>query len=177
MENIVYRSLEYIPLALLGIGLYDFFVIHIFALAWGHFNHANITVSGRVSGGVVGGLLGLIAFTGILDITFLQDVSSILKWGVALSFIPFGMYVMGPFMKKIFNSPEMHIWHHAYDMPEGREYVINFGLTLACWDWIFGTAHIPYEGRDIKLGFPGVEEFPESFVEQNMHGFGEGKGR
>ena len=30
MENIVYRTLEYIPLALLGIGLYDFFIIHIY---------------------------------------------------------------------------------------------------------------------------------------------------
>ncbi len=30
MENVVYRSLEYIPLALLGIGLHDFFLIHIF---------------------------------------------------------------------------------------------------------------------------------------------------
>ena len=38
------------------------------------------------------------------------------------------------------------------------------------WDYIFGTAYIPYEGRDIKLGFPGVESFPEDFVGQNMHG-------
>ena len=56
MENVVYRTLEYLPLALLGYGLYDFFVIHIFALAWGHFNHANISISGSWSGGVVGWL-------------------------------------------------------------------------------------------------------------------------
>jgi len=171
MENVVYRSLEYIPLALFGIGLYDFFVIHIFALAWGHFNHANITVSGKVSGGVIGGLLGLIFYTGILDVTILQETSALVKIGVALGFIPFGMFVLGPFMKKIFNSPEMHIWHHAYDLPKGREYGMNFGLTLSCWDWIFDTAHMPNEGRDIKLGFPGVEEFPENFLEQNVHGF------
>ncbi len=32
METIVYRTIEYIPLALLGLGLYDFFIIHIFTL-------------------------------------------------------------------------------------------------------------------------------------------------
>ena len=37
MENIVYRTLEYIPLALLVIGLYDFFVIHIFVELEQHF--------------------------------------------------------------------------------------------------------------------------------------------
>ncbi|MGB0525827.1 MAG: sterol desaturase family protein [Flammeovirgaceae bacterium] len=44
MENVVYRSLEYVPLALIGIGLNDFFIIHIFTLTAGHFNHANIHV-------------------------------------------------------------------------------------------------------------------------------------
>ncbi len=44
MENVVYRTLEYIPLALIGIGLRDFFIIHIFTLAIGHFNHSNIKV-------------------------------------------------------------------------------------------------------------------------------------
>jgi sterol desaturase/sphingolipid hydroxylase (fatty acid hydroxylase superfamily) len=41
METIVYKSLQYIPLAILGIGLYDFFIIHIISVIVGHFNHAN----------------------------------------------------------------------------------------------------------------------------------------
>ena len=45
MENIVYRTLEYIPLALIGIGLRDFFIIHIFTLAIGHFNHSNFQLN------------------------------------------------------------------------------------------------------------------------------------
>ena len=48
---------------------------------------------------------------------------------------------------------------------------VNFGLTLACWDYIFGTAYVPDEGRNNKLGFPGVEEFPDTFVGQSMNGF------
>lgn len=45
METVVYRSIEYIPLALIGIGLRDFFIIHIFTLAVGHFNHSNFRLN------------------------------------------------------------------------------------------------------------------------------------
>ena len=42
MENIIYRSLEYIPLAMIGINLYDFFIIHIFTFVLGQIGHANL---------------------------------------------------------------------------------------------------------------------------------------
>ena len=45
METIVYRTIEYLPLALIGIGLRDFFIIHIFTLAIGHFNHSNFRLN------------------------------------------------------------------------------------------------------------------------------------
>ncbi len=171
MENIVYRTLEYIPLALLGIGLYDFFIIHIFTLLVGHYNHSNITVSGKVTGGILGGLIGIVLATSAFDVHIFQLSTFWQELLVIAGGIMIGVFVLGPVMKKMFNHPEMHIWHHAYEMPESHPYGINFGLTLAIWDYIFGTAHIPYEGRDIKLGFPGVEEFPEGFVGQNLHGF------
>ena len=170
MENVVYRTLEYIPLALLGIGLYDFFIIHIFALSWGHYNHANITVSGKVTGGIVGALLGIIFANGLLDITLFAERSILVQWSVFWGFVVFGIFALGPMMKYVFNSPEMHIWHHAYELPDSHPYGINFGLTLAVWDYLFGTAYIPEDGRDIKLGFPGVEEFPNGFVGQNLNG-------
>ena len=121
MENVVYRSIEYLPLALIGIGLRDFFIIHIFTLAVGHFNHSNIKVN------------------------------------------------LGP-LKYIFNNPQMHIWHHAYDIPQNHRHGVNFGITLSVWDYLFKTDYIPHEGRDIKLGFPGVSQFPQTFIRQNLHG-------
>ena len=93
-----------------------------------------------------------------------------IKLGVVLVGILIGIFLFGPFMKKLFNSPEMHIWHHSYELPEGRRTGINFGLTLAIWDYIFGTAYIPHDGQEIKLGFPGVESFPEDFLGQNLNG-------
>ena len=123
METIVYRSLEYIPLAMIGFGIDDFFIVHVFTLAVGHFNHSNFRLP------------------------------------------------LGP-LKYVFNNPQMHIWHHVKDLPEGHPHGINYGLTLSLWDYLFGTACIPEDGRDIELGFPGVEEFPKTFLGQVTHGLG-----
>ena len=82
----------------------------------------------------------------------------------------------GP-LKYLFNNPVMHLWHHAYHLPEGHTHGINYGISLSLWDYIFRTASIPNpEDGEIKLGFPGIEEFPQSFGKQFLHGFG-GKAR
>ena len=117
------------------------------------------------------GFIGLLIATNSMGIHLLGEDSLGIQLGVVLSGIIVGVFALGPVMKFVFNSPEMHIWHHAYEIPKDKPHRINFGLTLAIWDYLFGTAHIPYEGRDIKLGFPGVEEFPEGFIGQNKHGF------
>ena len=44
MENIMYRSLEYIPLAMIGFGISDFFIVHIFTLVTGQLGHANLKI-------------------------------------------------------------------------------------------------------------------------------------
>ncbi|MEO1260945.1 MAG: sterol desaturase family protein [Bacteroidota bacterium] len=170
METIVYRTIEYIPLALLGIGLYDFFIIHIFTLAVGHYNHSNITVPGWVTGGVLGGLVGLVIAIGGFDVNLLIQPTVLQQLMVVSAGALFGAFVLGPAMKIIFNSPEMHIWHHAYDLPEEKKYGVNFGLTLAVWDYIFKTDYIPFKGRDIRLGFHGINNFPKTFLSQISHG-------
>lgn len=170
METVVYRSLEYIPLALLGIGLYDFFVIHIFTLAVGHFNHSNVTIEGRWTGLFVGLCVGAIAAFGWLEFDYFAPD---LWWRQILVITTgglFGYFVLGRVMRIIFNSPEMHIWHHAYNIPGNHKYGVNFGITLALWDYIWGTAEVPQDGRDEELGFPGIESFPSDFMHQSIHG-------
>lgn len=76
----------------------------------------------------------------------------------------------GP-LKYILNNPKMHIWHHSKKLPENHPKGINFGLSLSCWDYLFGTAHIPSDGRDIELGFPGDEQYPKSFLRQVIEPF------
>jgi sterol desaturase/sphingolipid hydroxylase (fatty acid hydroxylase superfamily) len=170
MENIVYRTIEYIPLALMGIGLYDFFIIHILTLVIGHYNHANITVSGKWTGMILGGAIGVLFAFNFWEINVFTDALIGMQALIIGSFMLIGYFLVGPFMKKIFNSPEMHIWHHAYELPADRKYGINFGISLALWDYIFKTAYIPKTGRDIPLGFPGLKSFPNTFFGQLKQG-------
>ena len=71
------------------------------------------------------------------------------------------------FLKYIFNNPKMHIWHHAKQMP--TKYGTNFALTLSVWDYIFKTNYIPFDGRDIELGFEDDEKFPKDFIHQETY--------
>lgn len=76
----------------------------------------------------------------------------------------------GP-LKYLFNNPKMHIWHHAKELPDSHSKGMNFGISLSCWDYLFGTAYVPSDGRDIELGFPNDENYPETFVEQVIEPF------
>ena len=76
----------------------------------------------------------------------------------------------GP-LKYVFNNPKMHIWHHAYDLPESHKNGANFAISLSVWDYIFRTNYIPHSGRDIKLGFETIESFPKTFLKQLYSGF------
>lgn len=76
----------------------------------------------------------------------------------------------GP-LKYIFNSPKMHIWHHAKELPKDHPHGMNFGISLSLWDYLFRTDYIPSDGRDIALGFEDIESYPEGFVEQQLEAF------
>lgn len=119
MEPVIYKSMLYIPMAIIGgYSVQDVFIVHFFAITIGHLNHAN------------------------------------LGWDYG-------------FFKYIFNNPKMHIWHHAKEMP--NRYGTNFALTLSVWDYIFKTNYIPYDGRDIELGFHDDEHFPKDFLGQESY--------
>ena len=72
--------------------------------------------------------------------------------------------------KYIFNNPVMHLYHHAYNLPEGR-YGMNYGISLSLWDYIFKTDYVPEDSGTIEIGFKGDDKFPQDFVGQNLFGF------
>jgi len=75
----------------------------------------------------------------------------------------------GP-LKYVFNNPIMHLYHHARDIPQNRVGV-NFAISLSLWDYIFRTNYIPEDSGNAILGFKGDENFPKSFLNQNLYGF------
>lgn len=42
IETIIYKTAQYFPLAMIGFGIEEFFVVHMFAVLIGHINHANL---------------------------------------------------------------------------------------------------------------------------------------
>ena len=79
----------------------------------------------------------------------------------------------GP-LRYIFNSPRMHIWHHARELPAGQPTGVNFGISLSVWDWLFGTVHWPDPvaspaQQPPTLGFRGIEHFPKSLAQRFFH--------
>ncbi len=172
MENIVYKLTQFIPLSMLGFDLKDLFAMYMFNTVVGHFNHANVTVSPRISGGVVGGVVGMAIAVNAFEIGLVPNPSVGMGVLIVLAGVAFGSLVLSYVMRYLFNSPEMHIWHHAEEMPKHLPYGINFGLTLGIWDYLFKTAYIPHDGRDIRLGFPGLARFPKHFLGQLIQGFG-----
>ena len=119
MEPIIYKSILYIPIIIIGgFNLQDVFMVHFASIAIGHLNHAN------------------------------------LGWD-------YGVF------KFIFNNPKLHTWHHAKEIPNKSG--VNFAISLSLWDYIFKTNYIPYNGRDIELGFAGDENFPKSFLKQETN--------
>jgi sterol desaturase/sphingolipid hydroxylase (fatty acid hydroxylase superfamily) len=114
-EILVYKSLQYLPLLLLGFRGDVLLVLAVISTAIGHFNHANLDVD-----------LGRLHY--------------------------------------VFNGPRMHIWHHDGAF-SGKG--INFGINLALWDWLFGTASLP-PGQPARLGFPGDQAFPMSSLPRQL---------
>lgn len=80
----------------------------------------------------------------------------------------------GP-LKYLFNNSVMHLWHHARNLPKSQRAGVNFGISLSLWDYLFNTNYIPNEAGDIELGFEDIEQFPTTFIQQNIYGFGKAK--
>ena len=108
--------------------------------------------------------LGIIGFN-VVEIALVMFCTSFLCYFThANVYVPIGK------LKYIINSPQMHIWHHSIDVDPNQN--VNYGSALSIWDWIYRTAYFPEEIRgDLKLGFPGVDAFPKTFVGQFIYPF------
>lgn len=77
-------------------------------------------------------------------------------------------------MKYVLNNPVMHLYHHAYELPEGK-FGVNFGISQSLWDYLFKTNYITEDSGEIVLGFKGGEEIPHGFFKQLSFGLGKPK--
>jgi len=67
-------------------------------------------------------------------------------------------------LKYVFNNPKLHIWHHSKSFPTKHLKGANFGISLSIWDYLFKTVYMPFDGKNISLGFDKIEKYPQSFI-------------
>ena len=79
----------------------------------------------------------------------------------------------GP-LKYIFNNPVMHLYHHAYSVPNKFKTGVNFAISLSVWDYMFKTNYIPNAEGNIKLGYEGDSRMSKDFIGQLFYGFKKG---
>ncbi|MCL6295108.1 sterol desaturase family protein [Jejuia spongiicola] len=75
------------------------------------------------------------------------------------------------YLKYIFNNPVMHLYHHAFTLPNVRKNGVNFGISLSIWDYLFKTNYIPEKSGTIKLGYEDDKNMPKNFFKQLLYGF------
>lgn len=72
------------------------------------------------------------------------------------------------FLSHIFNTPELHRWHHSTDLREGNK---NYGENLMLWDQIFGTFfREEWRRPPVKIGIK-ERDMPARFGQQLLWPF------
>jgi sterol desaturase/sphingolipid hydroxylase (fatty acid hydroxylase superfamily) len=83
-------------------------------------------------------------------------------FGIYGDFSHCGGDMKGGWLNYVFNTPEVHRWHHSAEFPDDEKlrYGCNFGVGVTFWDSLFGTLYLPKdEKRNVipppRLGHPG----------------------
>jgi len=71
------------------------------------------------------------------------------------------------FLSQIFNTPELHRWHHSRNPVEGNA---NYGENLMLFDHLLGTFLFPARRPPVDIGIS--EPMPASFLAQLRNPFG-----
>ena len=71
------------------------------------------------------------------------------------------------FLNRIFNSAELHRWHHSLETKESNS---NFGKVLSFWDQVFGTYNYNNQKEVGEVGVRG-DNVPLNFWKQLLYPF------
>lgn len=96
--------------------------------------------------GIVFGLFAVTGFATIFGLTILIAMMNVMGGALRHSHIWLGY---GPVFSRIFISPAQHQIHHSMAVEHHDR---NYGLTLAIWDWMFGTLYVPTRREHLLFG-------------------------
>ena len=158
-QHIDWSSLQFVGKWPVALQVLFFFVTHdLYIYLFHRFQHSNKFFwrihEAHHSGKEVDFLAGSRSHVAEIIINQTIEFAPIILLGASPEVVPikalidsmYGMFIhaninvkMGKF-KYIFNSPELHLWHHA----NYREvFHANFATKLSLWDYLFGTVYDP----------------------------------
>jgi len=112
--------------------------------------------------GIVFGLFGIVDFTTIFGLTVLIALMNLTGGALRHSHI---WLDFGPVLDRILISPAQHQIHHSL---APKHHDCNYGLTLAVWDWMFGTLYVPQSREVLAFGVADREGNPEPQVHRSL---------
>ncbi len=112
--------------------------------------------------GAIFGLFGVVQFATIFGMTALIALMNVTGGALRHSHI---WLDFGPVLDRIFISPAQHQIHHSM-APQHHDK--NYGLTLAIWDWMFGTLYVPNGREDLEFGIADRAGNPQPQVHNTL---------
>jgi sterol desaturase/sphingolipid hydroxylase (fatty acid hydroxylase superfamily) len=73
----------------------------------------------------------------------------------------------GGWLSYVFNTPEVHRWHHSTEFPDDPKfrYGCNYGVGVSFWDQLFGTFYLPKDEQGRVLA-PARLGHPEGYADE-----------
>jgi sterol desaturase/sphingolipid hydroxylase (fatty acid hydroxylase superfamily) len=105
----------------------------------------------------------------ILSIVGFNPIAIVIAGGLNIygDFSHCGGDLKGGWLNYIFNTPEVHRWHHSTEFPDDPKfrYGCNYGVGVSFWDQLFGTFYLPKDETGAVLA-PARLGHPEGYADE-----------
>ena len=129
-----------------------------------HLQISNVLVSNPFEWALRNVLGGL-----ILGIVGFNPIAIVIAGGLNVygDFSHCGGDMKGGWLNYVFNTPEVHRWHHTVEFPDDKRfrYGCNFGVGVSFWDIIFGTFLLPRDENGHVIPPPRLGH-PEGYADE-----------
>jgi sterol desaturase/sphingolipid hydroxylase (fatty acid hydroxylase superfamily) len=129
-----------------------------------HLQMSNVLVSNPLDWALRNILPGL-----ILSIVGFNPIATVIAgaFNVYGDFSHCGADMKGGFLNYVFNTPEVHRWHHTVEFPDPEKfrYGCNFGVGVSFWDILFGTFCLPKDAKGAVIPPPRLGH-PEGYADE-----------
>ena len=132
-----------------------------------HLQISNVLVSNPVDWALRNILPGL-----VLSIVGFNPIATVIAGGLNVygDFSHCGADMKGGFLNYVFNTPEVHRWHHSTEFPDPEKfrYGCNFGVGVSFWDILFGTFCMPLDEKGAVIPPPRIGH-PEGYADESNY--------